>query len=145
VLTSRREVGDQAESTSSALQADAGALYEWYGKRRCFSPVGVSVHEFATGSTTLSSDRIRAALHASAAKGARHATHLTERLNSFIAERGRLAGHVGGGEEIAAFVETLARIEGPEYACEVLDLAARFGDYAIVDYEVYKELASSAS
>jgi hypothetical protein len=71
------------------------------------------VHGFATGSTTLSSDRIRAALHASAAKGARHATHLTERLNSFIAERGRLAGH-GGGKEIAAFVETLARIEGPE-------------------------------
>jgi hypothetical protein len=27
VLTSRREVGDLAESTSSALQADAGALY----------------------------------------------------------------------------------------------------------------------
>jgi hypothetical protein len=73
------------------------------------------------------------------------ATLPVERLNAFIAERERRARHRGGAEDVIAFVNTLARNEGPESVCELLDLAAKFGDFDIVDYEVYKELVTTSS
>jgi hypothetical protein len=66
-------------------------------------------------------------------------------LKAFIVQRERLAGHPSGAEEVVTFVDAFARTEGPELARELLDLAARFGDYNIVDYDIYKELLCTSS
>jgi hypothetical protein len=67
-----------------------------------------------------------------------------ERFNAFIAERARLAGRLGGTEEVMVFVDSHARTEGLESACELLDVATKFGDFNIVDYEIYKELIATS-
>jgi hypothetical protein len=60
-----------------------------------------------------------------------------------MAEREKWIGNAGGAEEVVELVETLAKNEGAESACELLDLAARFRDYDIVDYEIYRELIAT--
>lgn len=67
-------------------------------------------------------------------------------LRAIIAAEGeRSASRRGGAEDVIAFVDTLARNEGPESVCELLDLAAKFGDYDNADFEVYKELVARSS
>jgi hypothetical protein len=80
-------------------------------------------------------------LAASGIQTANHAAH----LDAFIAERARRTGGKHGAADVIAFVDRLARDEGPETARNLLDLAARFGDFDIVDYEVYKELLTTSS
>lgn len=70
-------------------------------------------------------------------------TIFRERLNTFIAQRERLVGSVDSAADVITFVETFARMEGPENACELLNLAAQFDDYNIVAYEVYKDMLGS--
>ncbi|REG48977.1 hypothetical protein B0G80_5295 [Paraburkholderia sp. BL6669N2] len=67
---------------------------------------------------------------------------VAERLNAFIAERERRFSRRGGADDVKAFVDTLARNEGPESACELLDLVAKYADYDIVNFEIYKELSA---
>ncbi|MFP3554033.1 hypothetical protein SB861_25490 [Paraburkholderia sp. SIMBA_049] len=93
--------------------------------------------------TTCSTGRTGHAAYAPIVANAFSATIVAERLNVFIAQRERLVGHVDGAADVIAFVETFARTEGLESACELLNLAAKFGDYNIVDYEVYKDMLSS--
>lgn len=96
---------------------------------------------FTTGSTSRSSHTTYAPIVANALS----APIFVERFNAFIARRARLAGQLGGPEEVTAFVDSHARTEGPESACELLDLATKFGDFNIVDYEIYKELIATSS
>jgi hypothetical protein len=103
------------------------------------------MHEFTTGSAKLSVGRISRALHASAAAGALQTTRLTERLNAFVAQHEKRAGRARDSEEIVELIETIAQNEGLEFACQLLDLAAKFRDYDIVGYEIYREMAATPS
>jgi hypothetical protein len=94
--------------------------------------------------TTCSASRTCHAACAPNVANALRATIAQDRLNDFIAQRERSAGHLAGAEEVVAFVDTFARTEGPESACELLDLAAKFGDYNIINYEIYKELIATS-
>jgi hypothetical protein len=100
-----------------------------------------STQIFATCSTSKTSHATYAPIVANALS----APIFAERLNAFIAQRTRLAGHLGGAEEVIAFFDLHARTEGLESACELLDLATKFGDFNIVDYEIYKELIATSS
>ncbi|WP_371881673.1 hypothetical protein [Caballeronia sp. S22] len=93
--------------------------------------------------TTCPIGRAGHAASAIIAANAYSGTIFRERLNTFIAQRERLVGPVDGAADVIAFVETFARMEGPENACELLNLAAQFDDYNIVDFEVYKDMLSS--
>jgi hypothetical protein len=48
----------------------------------------------------------------------------------------------GSAAEVVEFLETFAQSERPERARELLDLAARFRDYDIVDYEICEQMVA---
>jgi hypothetical protein len=119
--------------------------YTKFCDSRFHFPVKVDMQKitptFATGLTS----RVGQAVYAPQAEDDLRAAVVTERLSAFVTDRERWTNPQGGAVEVIEFVEMFARHEGPESALEMLNLAARFKDYDIADYEVYRELVSTSS
>ncbi|CAL8477066.1 hypothetical protein [Caballeronia sp. S22] len=80
-----------------------------------------------------------------AAKGTEgaDASRFEQRLAAFVIEREQRGGTASGSEEVVQLLRNVAVHDGGAFACEVLDLADQAGDFDIVDYDVYREVAST--
>jgi hypothetical protein len=66
-----------------------------------------------------------------------------QRLAAFVIERERCGGTPFGSDEVVQLLRTVAFHDGEAFACEMLDWALQAGDFDVVDFDVYREVAST--
>jgi len=103
---------------------------------RCLHRAGVDAKGVASNQSVLACERPKGTEDASV-------SGFEQRLAAFIIERERRGGTLAGSEEVVQLLRTVAFQDGESFACELLNLARQAGDFDVVDFDVYREVAST--